>query len=73
MDVLRIIGCFAFYRDAAIFTASRFTVDVLLAKAVVCCYLYIQKISAVMNTSNTVFFTSNKNFNLPEIHLKGHF
>ena len=42
-------------------------------KTVVSWHLYIQKISAVINTSNTVIFTSNKNFNLPEIHLKTQF
>ena len=33
--------------------------------------IYIpKKNSVVINTSNTVIFTSNKNFDLPEIHLK---
>ena len=45
--------------------------DVLLAKS--CCpltFIHTKKISAVINTSNTVILTSNKNFNLPEIHPK---
>ncbi len=33
-------------------------------------HLYIQNNSAVINTSNTVIYTSNNNLDLPEIHRK---
>ena len=48
--------------------------DILLAKRTFCRHLYFQKKnSAVINTSNTVFFPSNINFDLLEIYSKGHF
>ena len=48
------------YYSGCIFGKKLLSADIYTSK----------KISAVINTSNTVIFTSNKNFNLPEIHLK---
>ena len=64
---------YTFDRDAAIFTTSMLTVqwqNVVLAKRTFCQHLYIQINSAVINTSNSLIFSPNKNFDLPGIHPK---